>query len=350
MIFNQTDIKYYLVGGAVRNTILGLPVTEKDYVVVGATPEWMIARGFQPVGRFFPVFLHPETHAEYALARTERKQGVGYGGFVVHADPTVTLLQDLRRRDLTCNAMAWDEVNHQLIDPFGGQNDLQQKCLRHVSEAFIEDPLRILRTARFMATFKDFTLHHSTQTYMRAMVHAGELRHLTAERVTQEIKKVLSCERSHLFFTILQNMHACDPWLSELQTIQCVHYPAHADPIWKLSAYCQTLPLQAVQTLIARLKLPGSWAKAMLWMVHFGKVYQQPCQATPEQLLQALLALRAHHAQQSLLSGVLSLQDSTWSEQQWRRMAYAITVPSLHFISKEILHHQRLSALQAVIT
>ena len=164
----------YLVGGAVRDSLLGLSGSDRDWVVVGATPQMMLDQGYQPVGRDFPVFLHPQTHEEYALARTERKTAPGYRGFVVHAAPDVTLEQDLSRRDLTINAMAQD-AQGRLIDPYGGQRDLQARVLRHVTEAFREDPVRILRVARFAARFPDFSVAPDTLTLMREMVQQGEV-------------------------------------------------------------------------------------------------------------------------------------------------------------------------------
>ncbi|MDA8093246.1 MAG: multifunctional CCA addition/repair protein [Betaproteobacteria bacterium] len=183
-------MRIYAVGGAVRDELLGRAVADRDYVVVGATPEDMERRGFRPVGKDFPVFLHPETHEEYALARTERKSGRGYKGFQVHAAPEVTLEQDLARRDLTINAMAKDESGN-LIDPFGGLRDLEDKCLRHVGGAFVEDPVRILRVARFAARFSDFRIAPETLTLMREMVANGEVDALVPERVWQEFARGL---------------------------------------------------------------------------------------------------------------------------------------------------------------
>ena len=182
-------MKAYVVGGAVRDDLLGLPVADRDWVVVGATPEDMVREGFRPVGKDFPVFLHPRTHEEYALARTERKSGRGYKGFTVYAAPDVTLEQDLARRDLTINAMAKDEEGR-LIDPYGGEKDLREGVLRHVSEAFEEDPVRILRVARFVARF-GFRIAQETEALMRRMVELGEADHLVAERVWQEFSRGL---------------------------------------------------------------------------------------------------------------------------------------------------------------
>ena len=185
-------MKIYLVGGAVRDRLLGIPVQDRDYVVVGARPEDLTRLGYKPVGKDFPVFLHPQTGEEYALARTERKTGPGYRGFAVDASPDVTLEDDLRRRDLTINAMAQDDSGA-LVDPFGGQGDLEQRVLRHVSAAFAEDPVRILRVARFAARYavRGFRIAEPTLALMRQMVTAGEADHLQAERVWAETRKAL---------------------------------------------------------------------------------------------------------------------------------------------------------------
>ena len=196
-------MKVYLVGGAVRDELLGLPVRERDYVVVGATPEEMVAKGFKPVGKDFPVFLHPVTHEEYALARTERKSGRGYKGFTVYASPQVTLEEDLRRRDLTINAMAKAEQDGTIIDPFRGREDLQSRVLRHVSDAFAEDPVRILRVARFAARF-GFSIHESTLALMKRMVDSGETDYLVPERVWQEFSKGLAEPHAEKMFEVLE--------------------------------------------------------------------------------------------------------------------------------------------------
>jgi tRNA nucleotidyltransferase (CCA-adding enzyme) len=196
-------VKAYLVGGAVRDELLGLPVEERDYVVVGATPEEMVRLGYKPVGKDFPVFLHPTTHDEYALARTERKSGRGYKGFTVYASPEVTLEEDLKRRDLTINAMAKAE-DGSLIDPFGGKKDLEAGVLRHVSEAFAEDPVRILRVARFAARF-GFRVAEETLHLMKSMVDSGETDYLVPERVWQEFSRGLAERRPELMFEVLQH-------------------------------------------------------------------------------------------------------------------------------------------------
>ena len=186
-------MEVYLVGGAVRDALLGRPVTERDWVVVGATPEILLSQGYKPVGQDFPVFLHPGSGEEYALARTERKSGHGYHGFICDATPAITLEEDLLRRDLTINAMA-QRPDGTLVDPYGGQADLENRVLRHVSAAFGEDPLRVLRVARFAARYAPlgFTIAPETLALMQRMSHDGEISHLTPERVWQETRKALA--------------------------------------------------------------------------------------------------------------------------------------------------------------
>lgn len=200
-------MQIYKVGGAVRDRLLGRPVTEVDWVVVGSSAEEMQAKGFRPVGADFPVFLHPATGEEYALARTERKSGRGYGGFIFYTSPDVTLEEDLNRRDLTINAMAEDE-HGQLIDPYGGQSDLSARLLRHVSSAFAEDPLRVLRVARFAARYADlgFSVAAETQALMRQLAESGELQALTPERSWKEISRALMEPRPDVF---VQALHDC---------------------------------------------------------------------------------------------------------------------------------------------
>ena len=215
-------MKIYMVGGAVRDRLLNRPFHDTDWVVVGATPEQMVAQGYTPVGRDFPVFLHPDTHEEYALARTERKSGHGYRGFVVHTAPDVTLEEDLARRDLTINAIAapaqWERLE-ELFDPYNGQADLQAKVLRHVTDAFREDPVRILRVARFAARFTDFTVAPETLQLMREMVQAGEADHLVPERVWQEISSGLMEEKPSRMFEVLRDCGALAVVLPELNRL-----------------------------------------------------------------------------------------------------------------------------------
>ena len=219
-------MQIFIVGGAVRDELLGRPNDDRDYAVVGATPEDLLKQGFRPVGKDFPVFLHPQTQEEYALARTERKSGRGYHGFTFHTAPDVTLEEDLARRDLTINAMA-KAPDGTLIDPFHGQRDLSAKILRHVGPAFAEDPVRILRIARFAARFSDFTVAPETLMLMRDMVASGEVDHLVAERVWQELAKGLMEARPSRMFEVLRDCGALARLLPELDALFGV--PQRAD-------------------------------------------------------------------------------------------------------------------------
>jgi tRNA nucleotidyltransferase (CCA-adding enzyme) len=219
-------VQIFIVGGAVRDELLGRANADRDYVVVGATPEAMLQKGFRPVGKDFPVFLHPQTQEEYALARTERKSGHGYHGFTFHAAPDVTLEEDLARRDLTINAMA-RAPDGTLVDPFYGQQDLSVKILRHVGPAFAEDPVRILRIARFAARFQDFSVAPETMTLMRAMVTSGEVDHLVPERVWQELATGLMEDKPSRMFEVLRDSGALARLLPEVDALFGV--PQRAD-------------------------------------------------------------------------------------------------------------------------
>jgi len=231
MCRGEWRVKSYLVGGAVRDTLLGLPVKDRDWVVVGATPQEMLDAGYQQVGRDFPVFLHPQSREEYALARTERKSGSGYTGFTCYAAPDVTLEQDLLRRDLTVNALAQDE-NGTIIDPFNGQQDLRQRILRHVSPAFNEDPLRVLRVARFAARYAhlSFRIADETMTLMRDMTEAGELAHLTPERVWKETESALRTRNPQVYFQVLRDCGALKVLFPEIDALFGVPAPAKWHP------------------------------------------------------------------------------------------------------------------------
>ncbi|MFN2333483.1 MAG: multifunctional CCA addition/repair protein [Wenzhouxiangellaceae bacterium] len=211
-------LEVYRVGGAVRDERLGITPDEHDFVVVGASPEDMVQRGFRPIGRDFPVFLHPETHSEFALARTERKSGPGYRGFCFHTGPEVSLSADLKRRDLTINAIAEDR-DGKLIDPFGGRADLDARVLRHVSDAFAEDPVRLLRLARFATRFSDFQIAPATLALCRGMVNEGEIDHLVAERVWQEMARALMHQVPSRFFDVLRQTGALQRLIPELDAL-----------------------------------------------------------------------------------------------------------------------------------
>ena len=255
-------MKIYTVGGAVRDQLLGLPVKDHDHVVVGATPDDMLRRGFRPVGKDFPVFLHPKTQEEYALARTERKTAPGYRGFLFHTAPDVTLEDDLVRRDLTINAIAQAE-DGSLTDPFGGIDDIQNKVFRHVSDAFGEDPVRILRLARFAARFDTFTVAPATMELMRRMVGDGEVDALVAERVWQEVAKGLMEARPSRMLTVLHECGALARILPELaindhllRVIDRAAGAGHALCV-RFAVLMLAVPLEQINALSERLRVPN---------------------------------------------------------------------------------------------
>ncbi|HEY5716934.1 MAG TPA: hypothetical protein VIS52_00450 [Motiliproteus sp.] len=302
-------MQVYLVGGAVRDQLLQIPVFDRDWVVVGATPELMRARGFQPVGKDFPVFLHPDTHEEYALARTERKSGRGYQGFAFHAAPDVTLEQDLLRRDLTINAMA-QAPDGSLIDPYGGQQDLDARILRHVSPAFAEDPLRVLRVARFAARFHHlgFRVAPATLELMTQLATSDELAELSAERVWKELERALGEPSPHVFFTTLAACNGLDHWLPELRPLFANDQPQpsealqricqqRADSSTRLAVLLAQLnlpphsstpsehPVAAVNCLMERLKAPKAFRDEALLLTRFApRLEGFSARPAPEQL------------------------------------------------------------------
>lgn len=228
----MAGMKIYLVGGAIRDELLGQPTGDRDWVVVGATPQRMLDAGYKPVGRDFPVFLHPRTGEEYALARTERKSGRGYRGFVVDADPSVTLEEDLQRRDFTINAIARDEATGELVDPYGGVRDIERRVLRHVGPAFVEDPLRVLRAARFMARLAPlgFAVADETLALMREIAAGGELDALVPERVWQELRKALAAPQPSAFLRTLHDAGALAAILPEVEALYGVPQRAEFHP------------------------------------------------------------------------------------------------------------------------
>jgi tRNA nucleotidyltransferase (CCA-adding enzyme) len=264
-------MQVYLVGGAVRDELLGLTAAERDWVVVGATPEQLQQAGYRAVGRDFPVFLHPDTHEEYALARVERKIGPGYRGFETRFSPEVTLHQDLQRRDLTINAMA-RAPDGTLIDPYGGRNDLEQRLLRHVSPAFVEDPVRVLRVARFAARLAPlgFRLASETAALMRRMVDNGEINSLVSERVWREMQRALGEAHPEQFFEVLQDSGALAVLLPELDwraaeraTMQRAARLS-AEPSVRFAALLADAAPQAITALSERLRVPNDYRELAL--------------------------------------------------------------------------------------
>ena len=289
------QLQCYLVGGAVRDALLGRPVGDKDWVVVGSTAERMLELGFTQVGRDFPVFLHPHSHDEYALARTERKRGTGHTGFSVHASPEVTLEDDLKRRDLTINAVA-QSVDGEIIDPFGGVADLQAKTLRHVSDAFSEDPLRVMRVARLAAQLPGFAVDEATGELMARMCASGELRTLSAERVWQEFVKALDAPEPVRFFEVLADCGGLAGWFAELDDIT----PAFATSDAR-SRFAE-LPLDRAgfEALSARIRAPRLFLQSALDALAHADLLRHWQSAKPGRLVDALVDLKALHEAQRL--------------------------------------------------
>ncbi len=314
----------YVVGGAVRDALLGLPVADRDWVVVGETPEAMTAAGFKPVGKDFPVFLHPETHEEYALARTERKSGRGYKGFTVYAAPDVSLEQDLARRDLTINAMAQDAAGH-LIDPFGGEKDLRAGVLRHVSEAFAEDPVRVLRVARFAARF-GFRIADETLALMRRLVEAGEMQALVAERLWQELARGLAEPQPTRLFDALLQCGAHRVVLAELAALldDDARRTAFYGALERAASASATAPErfalvahalgprcdEAVAALCARLRVPNDVEDLALAVCRCGEMLRAADSASPAALLATLKCADAFRRPERLAALLRTLEFS----------------------------------------
>ena len=297
-------MKIYRVGGSVRDELLGLTVSERDWAVVGATREQMLAQGFKPVGKHFPVFIHPDSGEEYALARTERKTGRGYHGFAFDTAPAVTIEQDLARRDLTINAMARTE-DGRLVDPYGGRGDVKARILRHVSPAFAEDPVRILRTARFAAKLNDFgfVVAAETMELMRAMVRAGEADALVAERVWQETAKALATPRPSVFFDVLRRADALARVLPEIHALISDDRQAHRQALRALDTAAPRHPPEILLALLAdfakrrgqslvplceRLKLPRRHRRLVAITEHWLEALSRAEDLAREELLELL--------------------------------------------------------------
>lgn len=400
-------MKCYLVGGAVRDRLLGYPVKEKDWVVIGETPESMVEQGFKPVGNDFPVFLHPVTHEEYALARTERKIASGYKGFAVHASKEVTLEDDLIRRDLTINAMALDE-NQNLIDPYGGQKDLEAKLIRHVSPAFSEDPVRILRVARFAARFKHLGFKVAPETFelMRDMTASGEVDALVAERVWAELIKALSERSPAVFFSVLRECGALKQLMPEIDRLFGVPQPENYHPeidtgihsmmvleqaakltddtrirfaalthdlgkgltpqhLWPKHHGHEKTGITALEALCSRLKAPKEYLKlakqVMLYHSHCHKAFELRV-STLVDLLQNLDSLRKDKPLDFFLlaceadaRGRLGGEDKPYPQADYlkkiRELALSVTTQNLieqGFKGEELGQQLRLSRIQAV--
>nr|WP_255705011.1 multifunctional CCA addition/repair protein [Xenorhabdus sp. PB61.4] len=294
-----------MVGGAVRDQLLNLPVTERDWVVVGGSPEELLSQGYQQVGKDFPVFLHPQTHEEYALARTERKSGQGYTGFTCYAAPDVTLEEDLLRRDLTINAIA-QTAEGELIDPYQGTEDLKNRILRHVSAAFAEDPLRVLRLARFAARFAhlDFSIATETQALITEMTASGELSSLTPERVWRETEKALASQSPQVYFQVLRNCGALAVLFPELNSLfdaplkyTDIDMGVHSLNVLKMSTYlstdtdirfaslCTHIESEQIKQLCERLRIPNSVRDLVGIVAQYSGWVHTAQQLSPEKVL-----------------------------------------------------------------
>ncbi len=295
----KDKVTIYKVGGAVRDRLLDQPVMDTDWVVVGATADDMLAQGYQPVGADFPVFLHPKTGEEYALARTERKSGKGYGGFTFFTDPAVTLEQDLARRDLTINAIAEDGLGN-LYDPYHGQQDIESRVLRHVSAAFIEDPLRVLRVARFAARYASlgFTIADETLALMTTLSTSGELDELTAERVWKEFSRALMEPSPEVFLQVLQQCKALSVLLPELLDLPLIEKVLKQAAIEQQPLVvrwaCLMIPLalaskiNSIKTINERFKVPNDCSDLALLTGQYLVVCQQSLTKSTDELLNLL--------------------------------------------------------------
>jgi tRNA nucleotidyltransferase (CCA-adding enzyme) len=312
-------MKIYLVGGAVRDELLGLPIKEKDWVVVGATAENMLQLGYRQVGKDFPVFLDPKTNEEYALARTERKIGKGYTGFDFNASPAVTLEEDLMRRDLTINAMAKDDSGH-LIDPYHGKSDLQNKLLRHVSPAFIEDPVRILRVARFAARYSHFgfTVAPETIELMKKMVELGEVDALVPERVWKELEKALTEKNPEEFFEVLGKCSALRKIFPEDISIAGFHALKNAahktpDPVIRFAALLHNVDDVHIKEICMRIRVPVEYRELAVLVSRNLKSYSKADELNASQLLNLLQSVDAFRRESRFEKYLLASEIATGS-------------------------------------
>ncbi|MEE4659887.1 MAG: multifunctional CCA tRNA nucleotidyl transferase/2'3'-cyclic phosphodiesterase/2'nucleotidase/phosphatase [Halieaceae bacterium] len=359
-------MKTFLVGGAVRDRLLGLDVQERDWVVVGATPKEMEALGFRQVGRDFPVFLHPETGEEYALARTERKRGHGHRGFEVHSDPGVTLEEDLRRRDLTINAMAETDEGT-LIDPYDGQVDLAERCLRHVSDAFVEDPLRVLRVARFAARFAHlgFTVADETLALMRRIADSGELLTLSAERLWSETLRALETDSPWVYLDVLERCGATAALLPEITSLDRARQAlrrvvdANGDSGLRFSAMLSGLAPEAAERVCLRLNAPRRFRElALLWVQQADALQRATTAEAVLGVLEQSDALRRPERFAALLEAYAALREDARVDfwQRAQRCFAGVDAAAIaaqghpgHEIAAR-LREQRLQALQALIS
>jgi tRNA nucleotidyltransferase (CCA-adding enzyme) len=372
-------MEIYLVGGAVRDELLGLPVKDRDWVVTGATPDEMLGQGYKQVGADFPVFLHPATHEEYALARTERKNGQGYHGFTVYSAPDVTLEDDLKRRDLTINAMA-KATDGTLVDPFRGQQDIESRRLRHVSDAFTEDPLRILRTARFAARLRPqgFQVAEQTMALMTAMAQTGEVNHLVPERVWQEIQRALNENEPGTFFTVLRDCGALEALIPEfapegvfrsaMAALRCAHsrnlgtgarFAALLSP---LAHSGQNTAKNPTEQRARKLKAPNDCIALARLVAEFSQTLDSDKPVSPDHALDLLTAADAWRRPErfatllATLDCVLPPESANKAEQLRQALAAANTVSPQSLMAGgfsgkalgQAIHSERLRRIQDV--
>jgi tRNA nucleotidyltransferase (CCA-adding enzyme) len=322
-------MEIYLVGGAVRDELLGLPVTENDWVVVGATPAAMLEQGYKQVGKDFPVFLHPKSHEEYALARVERKTGRGYTGFAFDASPQVTLTQDLSRRDLTINAIAKAQ-DGKLIDPYHGQSDLEKKLLRHVSAAFTEDPVRILRVARFAARFAElgFSVVPETIALMKTMVTAGEVDALVAERVWKEFSRALLEKNPEQFFSVLADCDALAILFPQFSTDNFTALARAAsvtpDAEIRFAVLCHSLSVAQLKEFIKRYRVSSNFAELALLVTNHQEKFSQAMNLNAEELLNLLQATDAFRREPRFKKFLTAAEIIATSQAQAPRLAQAL--------------------------
>ena len=334
-------MEVFLVGGAVRDKLLNQPITERDWVVVGATEEQLIKQGYTRVGKDFPVFLHPETKEEYALARTERKTGEGHRGFVCDANESVTLEEDLLRRDLTVNAIA-EATDGRLIDPYNGLDDLKKKVLRHVSSAFEEDPLRVLRVARFAARFPDFVIHPETEILLRTMIDRGDLLELPAERIYAEIDKALGTGEPLRFFTTLKSLGASEQLWPEITDKGIKLGQALAsrtpDKTFRFTAILWSNSTAEIEELANRLKLPNHISELALLSCAAYKTWTQANISKADALVEWLYLVdafrrpaRFHRLNTyfSMVSEALSVPDLASDWKRYFDIAQAVSASDL---------------------
>jgi len=332
-------MQIFLVGGAVRDKLLGEPVKERDFVVVGGTPEKMLSLGYRQVGKNFPVFLHPKTHEEYALARTEHKTGKGYTQFTCHSTPDVTLEEDLKRRDLTINAMA-ETLDGQLIDLHDGQSDLKNHILRHVSPAFTEDPLRVLRVARFAARFGDFEIHPETMKLMQKIVAAGEIEALVTERIWRELARALTEKCPWRFFQVLKDCGALAILMPEISphlenALKALHIATTLSPegCVRFATMLHDLDKETAKNLYRRLRTPRTYSDLAISVINHQNDFHHALKLNTEQLVQLLEKLDAFRRKDKFQQFLLACE------------SYSAKIPS-----KEIQHLNNIHQIAAQVS